>query len=149
VSLKALKARYLHGIRKSVHEKMAKTKEPPKSKRSPESLQIVKEAREIQEMARRYAPDAIKAMGDILKSKVASDLAKISAANSMLDRGYGKATQTNINATVNTDGKPSEVDEQELSRRIAETLARVEGLTKRKREKIKSQEQPAHLRKLH
>ena len=148
ISVKAIKARYLTSI-KNLRNKMQKTKPKDKGRRSPEGLKVVKEAREIQEMARRYAPDAIKAMGEILRSKVASDLAKISAANSMLDRGYGKAMQTNINATVNTDGKPSEIDEQELNRRISETIQRVEGITKRKREKIKSEDGPTDVRKLH
>jgi len=120
----------------------------PKKGRSAKSLKIAKDAREIQELARLSGSAAIKAYSEILESKVASDLAKIAAANALLDRGYGKALQTNVNATVNTDGSTKEVDGDELDRRVKETIERVERLTKRKREKIQSEERPANLRKL-
>lgn len=106
-------------------------------------------APEIQDEARKAGVAAIKALRRIVKSKVASDLAIISAAQTLLDRGFGKPTQTNINASVNGDGKPSEVTEQELNKRIGEALRRVEGITKRKREKIKSPPRPADIRQFH
>ncbi len=114
--------------------------------RTPAQIKGIKEAREIQELARRSAPAALKALDDIINSKVASDLAKISAANALLDRGYGKALQTNVNATVNTDGSTKEIDGQELDRRVKETISKIEGLTKRKREKIQGTVRPPDLR---
>ena len=118
------------------------------SRRSPESLKIAKDAREIQELARLHGAEAIKAYAKVLKSNVSSDLAKIAASNALLDRGYGKALQTSVNATVNTDGATKEIDGEELDRRVKETVERIERITKRKREKIKSPEQPVDLRKL-
>jgi len=106
-------------------------------------------APEVQEEARKAGVDAIKCLKEIVNSKMATDVAKISAAQTLLDRGYGRPTQTNVNATVNTDGKPSEVTESELSRRIAETITRVEGLTRRKRETLKSEDPAPDVRKLH
>ena len=119
-----------------------------KQKRTRVEVSIVKEAREIQDIARRSAPEALKALDTILKSEVASDMAKIAAANTILDRGYGKSTQVNVNASVNTDGKPQEIDGKELDKRIISTLNRVEAITGRKREKIQSEERPADVRVL-
>ena len=102
---------------------------------------------EIQEEARKYGADALKCLREIVNSKLASDVAKISAAQTLLDRGYGRPTQTNINAAVGTDGKATEVTQQELDRRVAETIENIERLTKRKREKIESEERPTDIRK--
>lgn len=110
---------------------------------------------EIQEKARQYGIDALKALREVIEKPTASDLAKISAAQTLLDRGYGRPTQTNLNTTVNTDGSPPEITDKELNRRIEETLRATEALTrvagppKRKREKIESEEGPADIRKLH
>src|ERR1700677_4090374 len=47
---------------------------------------------EIQEIARKYAPDAIKEMHRILTTSE-SDAARVAAGNVILDRAYGKARQ--------------------------------------------------------
>ena len=104
---------------------------------------------EVQERARLHALEAIDALAKIIKSDEANDTAKNAAASLLFERGYGKPTQTNINASVNTDGAPREITGDELEKRIRETIARVEGISQRKREKIISPEGPADLRKLH
>lgn len=117
--------------------------------------QAIATGAEIQAEARRYAVDALKALQEIVRSPISADVARISAAQTLLDRGYGRPTQTNVNATVNTDGKPQEITDQELNRRIEESLRAVEDITraagtpKRKREKIQSEDRPADIRKLH
>lgn len=102
---------------------------------------------EVQEEARGLAREAIKTLGSILKNKLASDQCKIAAATALLERGYGKATQTNIN--VNGDGKNSEVNDAELNRRINSTLERVERIAGRTREKIKSPPRSPDIRVRH
>lgn len=127
-------------------------KEYTKLKKARKRLRLVDntaDAPAVQAEARKFGIDAIHALNEIIANKLSSDVARISAAQTLLDRAYGRPTQTNVNATVNTDGAPSEVTEAELNRRIAKTLTRVESLTKRKREKIKSEEGPVDLRKLH
>ncbi len=111
-------------------------KMPKKTRRTPESEGIVREAREITNLARKHAPAAIDALGKIIKKKHASEMAQIAAANSLLDRGYGKPTQ-NINQTVNTDGSAKEIDPRELDKRIASVIERIEGTRSRARKKIK------------
>lgn len=56
----------------------------------------------ISEMARSYTEAALNALVSIATSSE-SDAARVSAANAILDRGYGKATQPvdhNIDATL-------------------------------------------------
>lgn len=117
-------------------------------RRSLEGISIVKEAREIKEMAAKCVPDAIQALHEIIKSDVSSDMAKIAASNAVWDRGYGRATQTNVTATLDLDAKPNEISDAELDRRVGEALERVESITKRTREKIIVQERSSDLRKL-
>jgi len=44
----------------------------------------------IREIARQYTDDAVKALVDVLKDDTAPRAAVVAAANSILDRGYGK-----------------------------------------------------------
>lgn len=120
------------GFKAAGIQKMAK-----KKRRTSESESIVREAREITDLARKHAPDAIARLGKIIRKDNASEMAQIAAANSLLDRGYGKPTQ-NINQTVTSDGSAKEVDPGELDRRIAKLIDRIEGARGRTRKKIKS-----------
>lgn len=151
----AQKARFLNGIRRAATMKGGrfmknKTPKPKKpGKRSPESLKIATDFKQIQDMAKQFAPECMKALASVVTSDVSSDLAKISASQAILDRAYGKALQTSVSATVNGNGEAKDLDAAELDRRVAAAVTRVESLASRKREKIKSPEQPANLRKLH
>lgn len=49
--------------------------------------------RDLQEMAKGYATDALQVLVDIAKSTEATDAARVAAANAILDRGYGRPTQ--------------------------------------------------------
>jgi hypothetical protein len=48
---------------------------------------------EIREIARPYATEAIETLAHLMRSTT-SATARLSAANALLDRGYGKPTQT-------------------------------------------------------
>lgn len=102
---------------------------------------------ELQEKARRAGNDAVKALWDIVRNPISTDAAKISAAQTLLDRGYGRPTQTTPNPQVNPDGKPKEISDKELDERITQTITRIEKLEGRKREKIASEVRPADIRK--
>ncbi len=104
---------------------------------------------EVQERARLHALEAIDALAEIVRAKESNATAKIGATSLLFERAYFKPTRTIINANVNADGAPREITGDELDKRIRETIARVEGVGKRKREKIISEERPADLRKLH
>jgi hypothetical protein len=123
-------------------------KKVDKRKRTPEEEQFVKTAREINELFKECVPEGIQAIRNILNNPRASDTAKIAALALCVERGYGKVAQTNINANIDADSKPSELNGDELNARIAETLERAERITKRTREPITRQERPADLRKL-
>src|SRR5262245_17195229 len=52
-----------------------------------------KEIAEVKELARQHMPAAIDALVSIMNNTKAADAARVSAANALLDRGYGKPPQ--------------------------------------------------------
>jgi len=46
----------------------------------------------LSELAKDYAPDALRVLSEIMRASE-SDSARVAAANSLLDRGYGKPAQ--------------------------------------------------------
>lgn len=48
---------------------------------------------EIQELAREHSPTAIETLVSIMRSPKASPAARVAAANSLLDRAYGRPAQ--------------------------------------------------------
>ena len=52
-----------------------------------------KEIAEVKELARQHTPAAIEVLASIMHNTKASDAARVSAANALLDRGYGKPQQ--------------------------------------------------------
>lgn len=52
-----------------------------------------KELTEIQQLARRHAPDAIETLSGIMRDQSAPPPARVAAAVHLLDRGFGKPAQ--------------------------------------------------------
>lgn len=104
-------------------------------------------SREVQERARQAALDAIDTLHAIILSPVAADQAKISAANTIFERAYGKVAQTNVNANI-SDVTTKNIDGKSLEQRIAETLSRIEGAESREGEEAQSEGGASDLRKL-
>ncbi len=90
---------------------------------------IVREAREIQEIARMAAGDAMECLKNIITDGESRTSDKLTAISLLLDRAYGKATQTNVNANVDANGKEADVSTAELQRRIDTALNRIEAVT--------------------
>ncbi len=59
----------------------------------------------ISDMAREYSSDALTALVDVVRNGV-SEAARVAAANSLLDRGYGKPVQSLEHS--GKDGEPIE-----------------------------------------
>lgn len=59
-----------------------------------------KATRDIQALARPYAPEALKTLAQIMR-KGESEQARVKAADTLLSRGYGTPAQT-VNANVHT-----------------------------------------------
>lgn len=120
-----------------------------KLKRKRIELQVQKakalEAHELQQMARESATSVMDTLIEIAANKRAPEATRIAAANSVLDRAYGKASQTSITASV-TNGKATEIDSTELDKRIGNALKRVEELTNRKAKAGSGKKRPANLR---
>jgi hypothetical protein len=111
--------------------------------------EIVKEAKEVQDIARSHAAKALEALSRIVDSQTAPDSAVIQAAGMLLDRGYGKAAQTNINANLDANADPKAVTATDLNKRIEAALRRVEGITGGELEEEQSEERPTDIRELH
>jgi len=107
-----------------------------------------KEGREITEIARTHAAQVMQRLAEIVNNPHTTESAVIAASTVILDRAYGKASQTNINASLDTDGKANQVTAKELDSRIAAALQRAEGVLRGKAEAPKSPAKPVDLRKL-
>ncbi len=108
---------------------------------------IAKEAREIQDLARKNADAAMRRVAEIAKTST-NEAAALAAAALLFDRAYGKANQTNINANLDANGKATDVSQKELDTRIEKALDRIDSLT-RGAPKAPAREEPLiDLRKL-
>jgi hypothetical protein len=63
---------------------------------------VSKAKRELSDMAKEHAPEALKTLRDIMRNDQEPAAARVSAANTILDRGHGKAPQ----ALTGPDGGP-------------------------------------------
>lgn len=80
-----------------------KSTEKPRGRRSTLPLSRPATVQDIVDLAQQYGPACINTLVDVANN--GSDTARVSAANSILDRGYGKAKQGvelsgEINATI-------------------------------------------------
>jgi len=71
---------------------------------------------EVQAFAREYSEEAISALRDIMRDKKAPPAARCVAANSILDRGYGRPSQT-INQGL-VDKPVDQMTDEELMARL-------------------------------
>jgi hypothetical protein len=71
---------------------------------------------EVQALAREYSEEAISALRDIVRDKKAPPAARCVAANSILDRGYGRPSQT-INQGL-ADKPVDQMTDEELIARL-------------------------------
>jgi hypothetical protein len=108
---------------------------------------VAREQREIQELARKGAKAVMERL-QLIAEQSPNETAAISAGLVILDRGYGKATQTNVNATLDANGKATDISGKELDARIQKVVERLEGITGRAPKAPKSEDKSVDLRKL-
>ena len=106
---------------------------------------VALELHELQKMARESATLAMETLIEISSNKRAPEANRIAASAVILDRAYGKASQTTISANV-SHGKASDIDSTELDTRISRALKRVEELTNRTPKAGPGKERPVDLR---
>ena len=80
---------------------------------------------ELKGLAQQHTEDALKTLVEIMLSAESSDKARVAAANSILDRGFGKPHQS-IDAEIT--GTIADITDDELDKRIIE-IARQTGIT--------------------
>lgn len=110
-------------------------------------LTVAKEARDVQDMCRQSASQAIEVARVILADPFARASDRLAAANFITERAYGKATQTNVNASVDANGNKKEISAEELDQRVATALDRVERITGRAAKPTKGPDRPVNIRK--
>jgi len=110
-----------------------------------EKVALALEAHELQSLARKNATLAMNTLIEISQNKRAPEATRIAASAVILDRGYGKASQTSITANV-SDGKAKDINSAELDTRISRALKRVEDLTKRTPEEGTGKKRPVDIR---
>jgi len=115
-------------------------------KRTRLRLTVAKEQREIQDICRTHAVAAIEALADIVDSNTTQDSVRVAAISVLLDRAYGKASQTNINANVDANGPTNEITSKELDARVARAVQRIEAITGGEAKAPKSEKQPPDVR---
>ena|SRR5215211_5999469 len=67
---------------------------------------------EIRSLARQHTARAIEVLAGIMNQSESADSARVAAANSLLDRGWGKAEQTTHSTVTRVD--PSKYSDAEL-----------------------------------
>jgi hypothetical protein len=148
--LKALLKAWKTNARKAAGEKfVTDRKKRLKAKRQRVRLKmtVAREQREIQEIARKGADAVMKRMFEIATESM-NETAAIAAGNVLLERAYGKANQTNINATIDANGKATDVSQKELDTRVAKVVERIEALTGGAAKAATSKDGSADVRKL-
>lgn len=113
-----------------------------------EKQAIALEAHELQQIARENATLAMSTLVEISGNKRAPEATRIAASSVILDRAYGKASQTSITASIG-NGKTSDLSAEELDKRVASALKRVEDITNRTGKARTSKDKPSNLRKYH
>lgn len=94
-------------------------------KRGSKSKLTVAQRRTLTELARDHTEDAVKTLAAIMLNGRATAAARVTAANSILDRGWGKAPQ----AITGPNGGP--ISTIDLTKVGADDLERLEGIFRR------------------
>lgn len=83
---------------------------------------MAKASTDIRSLARAHTETAIKTLAGIMREKKAPPAARVSAAQALLDRGWGKAVQP-VDATIDDKRDVSELSTAEILARTAAILA--------------------------
>lgn len=75
----------------------------------PETIARREEIRHVREMCKEHSLSAVEALIEVMNTKTAPPSARVAAANSVLDRGWGKPS-LEITATVNAYDSMSEAE---------------------------------------
>jgi hypothetical protein len=81
----------------------------------PEAIERRRITKDVRDLCRAHSLDAVKALVEVLNSTATPPAARVAAANSILDRGWGKP-QIEVNAKVSVYDQMSE---EELAAYIA------------------------------
>lgn len=90
----------------------------------PETIAKRELTKDVKELAKAHSSDAVRTLIDVMNDKKAPPGARLMAANSLLDRGWGKPQQTiEANVTTSFDG----MTDDELREFIAREASTISG----------------------
>jgi hypothetical protein len=91
------------------HWKKGQSGNPGGRPSRPETLEKRKVLQNVRELCKENSVAAIRALLDVMNSQTAPPSSRVAAANSVLDRGWGKPTME-INTTITSYDSMSEAD---------------------------------------
>jgi hypothetical protein len=95
----------------------------PKNPKAIRDRQVIAD---VKELSRLEGPEAVRQLASIMKDGRAPHAARVSAANSLLDRGYGRPTQS-VDVTANVSAVlPQERARDIIARRLDSIAERIE-----------------------
>jgi hypothetical protein len=95
----------------------------PKNPKAIRDRQVIAD---VKELSRLEGPEAVRQLAAIMKDERAPHAARVSAANSLLDRGYGRPPQS-VDVTANVSAVlPQERARDIIARRLDSIAERIE-----------------------
>ena len=94
--------------------------------KNPQTIRDKQVIADVKELSRLEGPEAVRQRVAIMKDERAPHAARVSAANSLLDRGYGRPTQS-VDVTANVSAVlPQERARDIIARRLDSIAERIE-----------------------
>ena len=94
--------------------------------KNPKAIRDRQVMADVKELSRLEGPEAVRQLAAIMKDERAPHAARVSAANSLLDRGYGRPPQS-VDVTANVSAVlPQERARDIIARRLASIAERLE-----------------------
>ena len=94
--------------------------------KNPKAIRDRQVMADVKELSRLEGPEAVRQLAAIMKDERAPHAARVSAANSLLDRGYGRPPQS-VDVTANVSAVlPQERARDIIARRLDSIAERIE-----------------------
>jgi hypothetical protein len=106
------------------------------------------EYKEMQEIARQNADEAMQVYLDIMRDPDSAGSVKLAAADRIMERAFGKTAQMNLNVNATLDGNPMDLSDADLTREIKAIVGKVKTIESggSQTEEVESEVRPKNLR---
>ena len=106
------------------------------------------EYKEMQEIARQNAEDAMQVYLDIMRDPETAPSVKLAAADRVMERAFGKTAQMNLNINTSIDSNPMDLSDADLTREIKAIVGKVKTIESggSQTEEVEGEVRPKNLR---